>query len=164
MHNAPQVTCPVGRSHWWLALTLIWWSVGTAVLSAWLTWSPAVRPYWLPLTLLCVTTGWLAWRAWHDLAEGTLAWRGDAWTWQSVTDAQPVLLRSLALRWDGQTVMLVQLQPQGHRAFWVCLTRRAAPHCWHDLRCAVYSRAMTKHAERSANASTSPSSGNVTPS
>jgi toxin CptA len=164
MHNAPPVTCRVGRSSFWLVLNATLWFVGAGVLGVWVTVS-RLPLHGLPLLgLLMVLTAWMAWRSWRNMPEGVLSWHGDAWTWLPTGELSAVSLNTLAMHWDGQHAMVLKLQPTERPAFWLCVTRRGNPSKWHDVRRAVYSRAKAKHAGLSANASAMPYPGNATPS
>ena len=138
MHDAPSVTCPVGRSRWAAALLLVLWVVA---LMAALLWSSQAPPaaWRLALVWSCVAgTGTLALWSWRRAPVGTLAWDGTAWNWHGT--AGPDSEGQLRVSVDLQHAILVHWHDGGGRR-WIWLERRHAGERWDDVRRAVYSRA-----------------------
>lgn len=138
MHDAPSVTCPVGRSVWAALIVALLWLAGAAVVGLWSA-QPQVTAWRVALAWGAVGCGALvsAWSIWRA-REGVLAWDGEAWSW-SRRGAAPAagrvrpgldLQRVLLVRWDG-----------GTSGCWLWLERRRCGARWDDVRRAVYSRA-----------------------
>lgn len=136
MHNAPSVTCPVGRSHLAGLLMLIVWLAGLGILFLWLLPGPASGWRWAMGAMALVLAGAWAAASWWRMPAGELAWDGRAWTWSRMADGEGRievaldLQRLLLLRWVG-----------GDGVRWIWLDRTLAPSHWGDVRRAVYSRA-----------------------
>jgi len=138
MHDAPSVTCPVGRSLWAALITAALWLAGAAVACLWSV-QPQTAWWHLALAWSAVAAGaciggWSWWRA----APGVLAWDGVAWTWTQRGGAAAAGQVRPAL--DLQHALLVRWH-DGEARRWFWLERRRGPGRWDDLRRAVYSRA-----------------------
>jgi toxin CptA len=138
MHDAPSVTCPVGRSLCGgVILLLLWLAGGTAAL----LWSaqPQVAPWRLAgMWTAVAAAGLLALRSWRRSSVGVLAWDGTGWTWNEAAHAG--VGGRLELSLDLQHTILVRWHDGGPRR-WLWLERRRCRDRWDDVRRAVYSRA-----------------------
>lgn len=138
MHDAPSVTCPVGRSSLAGAIVALLWLAGAAATALWSA-QPQVAGWRLGAGWIAVAAGGFAsLRMWWQAPEGELAWDGAAWTWTVPGGACTAgqlragldLQHAILARWHDDT---------GRRWFW--LERRRCRERWDDLRRAVYSRA-----------------------
>ena len=86
---------------------------------------------------------------WRQLKRGCLNW--DGLFWQSTisaldeTQGKPSpQTGSVSVRFDGQRCLLIKFEPalDGGRLQWLWLEQAFAPEHWHDVRRAVYSRAI----------------------
>lgn len=138
MHDAPSVTCPVGRSVFGGALMAAAWLAGVAAALMWSA-QPALAAWRLALAWSAVAlAGVLALRSWLGAAEGVLAWDGSGWSWSE--GGRPPASGRLELSLDLQHTMLARWH-DGGIGRWLWLERRRCPERWNDVRRAVYSRA-----------------------
>jgi toxin CptA len=138
MHDAPSVTCPVGRSHWAGALLLALWLAGLLAALLWSTQTPPAD-WRSPLVWITVAVaGALALRSWWRAPAGTLAWDGAAWSWRASGAADRA--GQLRVSIDLQHAILVRWH-DGNERSWFWLERRHGGERWDDVRRAVYSRA-----------------------
>jgi len=138
MHDAPSVTCPVGRSHWAGALLLGLWLAG---LVAALLWSTETSPVGWQFALVWITVaaaGATALRSWSRAPAGMLAWDGAAWSWRGT--GAPDSTGQLRVSLDLQHAILVRWH-DGDGRRWIWIERRHGGERWDDVRRAVYSRA-----------------------
>jgi toxin CptA len=138
MHDAPSVTCPVGRSHWAGALLLALWLAGLLAALLWSTASPAAGWRFALLWITVAATGALALRSWWRAPAGTLAWDGSAWSWRGAGASDST--GQLRVSVDLQHAILVRWHDDKGRR-WIWLERRHGAERWDDVRRAVYSRA-----------------------
>jgi toxin CptA len=138
MHDAPSVTCPVGRSLWAGALLLALWLAGVLAALLWSTQAPPA-PWRFALVWTAVAVaGAFALGHWWGAPAGMLAWDGAAWNWRGRAAGDS--LGQLRVSIDLQHAMLVRWH-DGNGRRWIWLERRRAGERWDDVRRAVYSRA-----------------------
>ena len=136
MHSAPSVTYPVGRSRFMAGTAAALWLAGAAAIVLWCAQSSS--PGWrqgCALAVLAAAGGFAA-LAWWRTPEGELAWDGRAWSWRAGTAGG-----ALHVALDLQNHLLVRWQAAG-ASCWLWLERARRPERWHELRRAVYSRAI----------------------
>jgi toxin CptA len=141
MHNAPSVSYPVGRCRLAGVLLVLAWSAGAAALAAWASHVPA--PLWQQAlaAVAVAAAGLSAALGWARSAEGTLAWHGDTWDWQSGAEAAAGRVERIL---DLQHWVLVRWRAETGPARWLWLEAKRDPARWDALRRAVYSRARTE--------------------
>ena len=138
MHGAPAVSYPVGRCRLALWLLAGAWLAGAAACGAW-AWQ-VEAPAWQGASAagLLVVAGAAALRSALGAPQGTLAWTGASWRWQSGGQEQAgTPTRAL----DLQRWLLLHWTADAGGAAWFWLEQRRAPADWSALRRAVYSRA-----------------------
>jgi toxin CptA len=134
MHNAPSVSCPVGRPLVAGVAAALVWLAGAAVT---LLWTLEVDvPGWRQVTAACALAVAGAWslRSWLRSATGELHWDGGGWM---APGASGVGELDVAL--DLQSILLVRWRAAANSR-WLWLERRRVPQRWADVRRAVYSR------------------------
>lgn len=142
MRHAPPVSYPVGRFSWWLGAHALLWIAGALTLVGWTCTNERTLQMAPALAALMVMLAWVNWRAWINLPTGLLSWHEGRWVWRAGDAGAPPWEGALVRQWDMQGFMLIRLKSADGRSVWLCLRRKAAPERWHDLRRAVYSRAM----------------------
>lgn len=144
--HAPAVRCPYGPS------TTVGWVLAAvafsalACIAAWLAWGVAMREtavlkaaVGLALWCLCSVA---AWRLWHGMPTGHLAWDGSQWELESHDPVRRQLLDAPPqVHLDLQAWLLLHVRPIQGRPVWLWLEQRHSPWLWIALRRALYSRA-----------------------
>lgn len=135
MHNAPSVSCPVGRPLVAGLAAAGVWLAGAAVTLLWI--HEVDVPGWRQAAAACALAVAGAWslHSWLRSATGEMHWDACGWT---APGGAGVGEMDVAL--DLQSVLLVHWQAAGSSQ-WVWLERRRCPQHWADVRRAVYSRA-----------------------
>ena len=141
MHNAPAVSCPVGRSRFQAQILILAFLAG---LGTWLAWAAVVDATdWrlgLGLVLVAVTGGAAYWN-WQQTLSGTLFWDGQ--TWRVDFDGSgpghgASFKGCLAVHLDFQALLLVRFRHESGRVFWFWLEPGSDGMRWQALRRAVH--------------------------
>lgn len=132
--NAPPVSYPVGRSHFYLAVILVLWLIALVCALAWLRQSAgAGGSAWLMTGLQPFVGGVLLWD-WYAGPKGALHWDGRTWMWAETNDL-PVLQVSVHL--DLQDVLLLSCETVTGRRLWLWAQRSSQAVRWLAFRRAV---------------------------
>lgn len=141
MRSAPPVVYPVGRSVWYVRLT-IWCACLLGLVICLLAWFMGLAMSGL-LLLAGVSAGVLLLVAQiaprEFMPEGELDWDGEAWSFRDRGGMREAV--EVCVHWDGGSVMLLRVSTPSaswHLDRHVWLRASSSPMHWHGLRCAVH--------------------------
>lgn len=136
MHSAPAVTYPVGRSRFHACLLVC---VSLSSFFVGLLWRELGSPdgsRQVLLVLLTLGFGLAAAQVWRRTPQGSLCWDGQNWSW---TVGQDGVYGLVAVYFDLQICMVLNLRTDGGDRIWLWPERSHEPTHWNALRRAVFS-------------------------
>lgn len=134
MHNAPSVSCPVGRSRFHGTCLVV---ASVTGLAAGLLWRQQAEPAaWQQILLALVWLGSsiAALLSWRGSPAGTLQWDGQSWHWD---DGVSVVAGHITVQLDLQRCLLLLLRADNGSAPWLWLERGGDAIAWDAVRRAV---------------------------
>ena len=123
------------------------WLAGVAVICFWMSSAQAIDwRHGVGASTLALA-GALAWTFWKNSPVGHLSWDGQVWHWESRGYPSGATEQTVSVAFDGQMLMLLQMDNPAHARLWLWAEKRLFAERWLDFRRAVYSphRAPSTH-------------------
>lgn len=150
MNSAPAVQYPVGRSTFQGCFLLASGVVALLVGGMWLRANVAFGGAQMTFVIVLVFVLSLAGHVWRQTEVGLLTWGGESWSWSKGLPSAKV---RLAIHFDVQILMILELQPEKGPSVWLWVERASDPVRWRALRRAVYADGSPESVVRSSHRS-----------